>query len=48
MLEHAGAIAQTAVASKMGDVFDETAIRALPEKELTGVIRSPRSTGPVR
>jgi hypothetical protein len=40
------ALAESGVESKMGDIFDEPAIRALPESELTGVIRTPRSVGP--
>jgi uncharacterized RmlC-like cupin family protein len=39
-------IARNGVASKMGDVFDEAAILALGEGQLTGVIRTPRSLGP--
>jgi len=42
------AIRDNGIASRMGDVFDESAILALPEESLTGAIRSPRSTGPVR
>jgi oxalate decarboxylase/phosphoglucose isomerase-like protein (cupin superfamily) len=34
------------VESRMGDVFDEDAIRALPPEALTGVIKTPASTGP--
>jgi hypothetical protein len=30
----------------MGDIFDEPAIMALPESELTGVIRNPQLVGP--
>ncbi len=40
------ALAESGVDSKMGDTFDEPAIRALPPSELTGVIRTPRSVGP--
>ncbi len=40
------AIAKNGVASRMGDVFDEAAILALPEEELTGKIRTPQSIGP--
>jgi hypothetical protein len=40
------ALGQSGVASRMGDAFDEPAILALPEESLTGVIRTPRSTGP--
>ena len=41
------AIAANGVASKMGDVFDEAAILALPQETLTGAIRTPKSTGVV-
>lgn len=34
------------VPSQMGDIFDEKAILALPEEELTGVIKTPVSVGP--
>lgn len=37
---------KTGVASEMGEIFDEPAILALPAESLTGVIRTPRSTGP--
>lgn len=37
---------KTGVPSEMGDVFDEAAIMALPEEELTGLIKCPISTGP--
>lgn len=40
------ALAESGVASQMGDIFDEPKIMALPESELTGVIRTPVSTGP--
>jgi len=40
------AIRETGVASKMNDFFDEPAILALPESELTGVIRNPQLVGP--
>ena len=40
------AIEQNGVASKMGDIFDEPKIMALPQSALTGVIRQPRSIGP--
>jgi uncharacterized RmlC-like cupin family protein len=40
------AIDQTGVASKMGDIFNEAEILALPPEDLTGIIRTPRSTGP--
>jgi len=40
------ALQVTGVASEMGEVFDEEAIMAIPAEELTGVIRTPRSTGP--
>ena len=39
-------IAKTGVKSQMGDIFDEPAILALPEAQLTGVIRTPASIGP--
>ncbi|HEX5512073.1 MAG TPA: hypothetical protein VFX41_10185 [Actinomycetales bacterium] len=39
-------LAKTGVPSEMGDLFDEEAILALPESELTGVIRTPKSIGP--
>jgi mannose-6-phosphate isomerase-like protein (cupin superfamily) len=38
--------AKTGVPSQMGDVFDEPAILAIPESELTGVIRNPQFDGP--
>ena len=40
------AIAANGVASEMGDIFDEDAIMALAPEALTGVISTPRSTGP--
>ncbi|HEY4133892.1 MAG TPA: hypothetical protein VGO34_01640 [Alphaproteobacteria bacterium] len=40
------AIAESGVESDMGDVFDEPAIMALPEDELTGPIRTPIATIP--
>lgn len=40
------AMQQTGVPSEMGDVFDEPAIMAIPEEELTGVIKVPASIGP--
>ncbi|MCZ6849125.1 MAG: hypothetical protein O7F75_09790 [Alphaproteobacteria bacterium] len=40
------AIAASGVASEMGDIFDEDAIMALGPEALTGVISTPRSTGP--
>lgn len=40
------AIAASGVASEMGDIFDEDAIMALAPEALTGVISTPRSTGP--
>ena len=40
------AIARAGVASQMGDIFDEPAILALPEAQLTGIIRTPASIGP--
>ena len=39
-------MAKTGVASEMGDVFDEPAVRALPKESLTGVIKVPASIGP--
>ncbi len=30
----------------MGDIFDEDAILAIPDEELTGAIYTPPSTGP--
>jgi len=38
--------AKTGVPSQMGDIFDEAAIMAIPESELTGVIRNPQFDGP--
>jgi mannose-6-phosphate isomerase-like protein (cupin superfamily) len=40
------AIRETGVESQMGDIFDEPAVLALPQSELTGVIRQPQSIGP--
>ena len=40
------AIAKAGVTSQMGDIFDEPAILALPEAQLTGTIRTPASIGP--
>ena len=40
------AIAKNGVASRMGDIFNEPNIMALPQSELTGVIRTPKSIGP--
>ena len=40
------ALAETGVASQMGDLFNERAIMALDPAKLTGVISTPRSTGP--
>jgi len=40
------AMAANGVPSKMGDIFDEPAIMALPQSELTGVIKTPKSIGP--
>lgn len=37
---------KTGVPSEMGDVFDEQAIMSLPADMLTGVIKTPTSTGP--
>ena len=39
-------IARNGVKSEMGDIFDEPAILALPQSELTGVIRNPQLVGP--
>lgn len=39
-------IAKSGVPSEMGDVFDETAILAIPREQLTGVIESPQLKGP--
>ena len=41
------AIDRSGIASKMGDLLDERAIRALPAEALTGVIRTPRAGGGV-
>ena len=41
------AIRRNGVASQMGDIFDEPSILALPPDALSGVIRTPRSIGPV-
>jgi oxalate decarboxylase/phosphoglucose isomerase-like protein (cupin superfamily) len=41
------AIKKNGVASRMGDILDEPAILALKPTDLTGVIRQPRSIGPV-
>ena len=41
------AIKKNGVASRMGDILDEPAILALKPEDLTGVIRTPRSIGPV-
>jgi hypothetical protein len=35
------ALARNGVASEMGDIFDEAAIRALPPEKLTGTIQMP-------
>jgi hypothetical protein len=40
------ALLETGVESQMGDAFDEQAILALPQEALTGLIHTPRSTGP--
>jgi len=37
---------KTGIPSQMGDVFDEPAILALPGESLTGVIKTPISSGP--
>ena len=39
-------IKKTGMPSQMGDLFDEPAIMALPQSELTGVIRNPQHSGP--
>jgi mannose-6-phosphate isomerase-like protein (cupin superfamily) len=39
-------IRKTGMPSQMGDIFDEPAIMALPQSELTGVIRNPQLVGP--
>jgi len=39
-------IARNGVKSQMGDIFDEDAILAIPEEDLTGAIRPPQSIGP--
>ena len=40
------AIGENGVSSNMGDVFDEDAIMALPQKDLEGPIKTPQSIGP--
>jgi hypothetical protein len=40
------AIRRNGVESQMGDLLDEEAIMAIPESQLTGVIRQPASIGP--
>jgi oxalate decarboxylase/phosphoglucose isomerase-like protein (cupin superfamily) len=40
------ALEETGVPSEMGDIFDEAVIRALQPENLTGVIKTPASTGP--
>lgn len=40
------ALDDSGVPSQMGDTFDEQALAALAPETLTGVIRTPRSTGP--
>ena len=40
------ALAKNGVGSNMGDVFDEDAILAIPDSELTGAIKTPQSIGP--
>lgn len=40
------AIAKNGVESLMGDIFDEAALLAIPESELTGTIKTPQSIGP--
>jgi hypothetical protein len=39
-------LAKAAIPSKMGDIFDEPALRALRPADLTGVIKVPASSGP--
>lgn len=39
-------IAKNGVASQMGDIFDEGAIRSMKPEELTGPIKMPQSIGP--
>ena len=39
-------IGKTGIPSKMGDIFDEPAILALPGEQLTGVIQTPQLKGP--
>ncbi len=40
------AIKESGVESQMGDIFDEDALRAIPDDQLTGVIQTPQSIGP--
>jgi hypothetical protein len=40
------ALRESGVESRMGDSFDEAAIMALPAESLTGVIRTPATSGP--
>ncbi|MFM1814955.1 MAG: hypothetical protein RLZ98_1650 [Pseudomonadota bacterium] len=40
------ALEKTGVKSEMGDIFDEPALLAIPEDQLKGVIKTPRSIGP--
>ena len=40
------AIKKSGVPSKMGDIFDEDAIMAIPQEQLTGVISTPSLQGP--
>jgi oxalate decarboxylase/phosphoglucose isomerase-like protein (cupin superfamily) len=40
------ALRESGVASQMSDIFDEAGIWSLPDEALTGVIRTPASTGP--
>jgi len=40
------AIRRTGVESEMGDLFDEDAIRAIPDGDLKGRIQTPQSIGP--
>jgi hypothetical protein len=40
------AIRASGVESQMGDIFEETAILALPRESFAGVIQTPQSIGP--
>jgi hypothetical protein len=41
-------IAKSGVASEMGDIFDEKAVLALSEEQLSGVIQTPQLIGPAK